>query len=52
METRMIKSPIELTPADEADRRLLVNSEGTRAVREWDDLLSVFEGEKVRRLEG
>jgi len=31
--------------------RNLVTAEGTRAVREWDELLSVFEGEKVRRLE-
>ena len=29
--------------------RNLVTAEGTRAVREWDELLSVFEGEKVRR---
>jgi WD40 repeat protein len=32
--------------------RNLVTAEGTRAVREWDELLSVFESEKVRKLEG
>jgi WD40 repeat protein len=32
--------------------RNLVTAEGTRAVREWDELLSVFEGENVRKLEG
>jgi hypothetical protein len=32
--------------------RNLVTAEGTRAVREWDELLSVFEGERVRELEG
>ncbi len=30
--------------------RNLVTAEGTRAVREWDELLSVFEGEKVAEL--
>jgi len=32
--------------------RNLVTAQGTRATRQWDDLLSVFEGEKVRKSEG
>jgi DNA-binding winged helix-turn-helix (wHTH) protein/WD40 repeat protein len=32
--------------------RNLVTAQGTRATRQWDDLLSIFNGEEVRRLEG
>ncbi|MEE4272069.1 MAG: serine/threonine-protein kinase, partial [Thermoanaerobaculales bacterium] len=52
-ETTVDKIGVERIPIVRELFRNLVTAEGTRAVREWDELLSVFgEGEEVRKLEG